>query len=151
MTKISKHNLALNNPLNKSNYNFGVEGLNHPQQSEAVSIDPIYAETFHGVLGPGGTPTHGGKNINHLNQNLNQTVSESQEKPLSLINANIMQKKIRIEKLNNQLRNLELGMRGHSNHVPTNSTLPGNRIMRHSQEIPHPLRTQNRHFIAPVV
>ena len=146
MSKFSKTNLALNNPLNKSNYTFSVEGLTHPQESEAINIDPIYAETFHGVLGPGGTPTHGGKNINHLNQNLNQTVSESQEKPLSLINANIMHTKIRIAELKNLKRNLKLGRRGHSN-----LSLPGNRLMRHSQEIPHPLRMQNRHLIAPVV
>jgi len=46
MSKFSKTNLALNNPLNKSNYTFGVDGLTHPQQFEAISTDISHAETF---------------------------------------------------------------------------------------------------------
>ena len=47
MTKFSKTNLALNNPLNKSIYTFGVEGSSPPQQFKAICNDLSYSETFH--------------------------------------------------------------------------------------------------------
>ena len=84
------------------------------------------------------------KLFKHFNQNLNKKFSEIQEKPLSSIEAQMMQTKIRIAELENKL-NLKLGRRGHSSHMPTQSTLesPDEAFPRNTAPTAHAKQTSH--------
>jgi len=158
MSKFSETNLDCNNHFNKFNYTFPVGGVTHPQESGGIRSGSMPSVNFHDIQETGTIPPPFDYTVNtktkihedktklfkHFNQNLNKEFSEIQEKPLSSIEAQMMQTKIRIAELENKL-NLKLGRRGHSSHMPTQSTLesPDEAFPRNTAPTAHAKQTSH--------